>query len=74
MKVTVKLFATLRDYGLPYQEIEVAENVTVGDVVQTLGLPDKTPLLIIINGKFYDLEHPVKDNDVIALFPPIAGG
>ena len=74
MRVVVKLFASLRSYGPEEQEMELPENATVGDVVEKLCLPEKMPLLRIVNGEHRDRAHPLKEGDEIALFPPIAGG
>ncbi|MEW6117636.1 MAG: MoaD/ThiS family protein [Nitrospirota bacterium] len=74
MKVIVKLFATLRNYGPEYQEIEIPENTLLEEVIKQLDLPEKLPLLKIVNGKFADIKQPLKQGDEIALFPPIAGG
>lgn len=74
MKVIVKLFANLRNYGPEYQELEVPETALLGDAIALLKLPDKIPLLKIINGEFADVKRQLKEGDEIALFPPIAGG
>jgi len=74
MKVVVKLFAALRSYGPDYQELELQDNAVLEDIIRKLNLPEKTPLLKIVNGKFADLNQQLRDKDEIALFPPIAGG
>lgn len=74
MKVRIKLFATLRNFGPEEQEIEVPENATIEDVIKLLKLPEKIPLLRIVNGEHRNLNYRLKEGDVIALFPPIGGG
>lgn len=74
MKVTVKLFATLRNFGPAEQEMELAENSTLEDLIRMLKLPDKIPLLKIVNGEHRSMHYRLKEGDEIALFPPIAGG
>jgi molybdopterin converting factor small subunit len=74
MKVRIKLFATLRNYGPEEQETELPENATLGDAINLLKLPKQIPLLKIVNGEHRNLHYPLKDADEIALFPPIAGG
>jgi len=74
MKITVKLFATLRDFGPEVQEKTVPENSTVESVVTSLSLPDDIPLLTIVNGIHTKPQTMLRDGDVLALFPPVGGG
>ncbi len=74
MKLTVKLFATLKQFGAEVQEMTVDDNTTVADVVELLKIPENIPLLRIVNGVHVGLDYVLKDGDVLALFPPIAGG
>ncbi|MDA8106560.1 MAG: MoaD/ThiS family protein [Nitrospiraceae bacterium] len=74
MKVKIKLFATLRKFGPDEQEVELPDNATVEDAVKLLNLPDKIPLLKIVNGEHRPPKHSLKEGDELALFPPIAGG
>lgn len=74
MKVTVKLFATLRNFGPVEQEMELADNSTLEDLIKILKLPEKIPLLKIVNGEHRTIHYPLKERDEVALFPPIAGG
>jgi molybdopterin converting factor small subunit len=74
MKVVVRLFASLRSFGPEQQEMELPENATVGEVLERLRLPEKLPLLKIVNGEHRTPSHQLKDGDEVAFFPPIAGG
>jgi molybdopterin converting factor small subunit len=74
MKVKIKLFATLRNYGPEEQLAELPENATLLDAIKLLKLPETIPLLRIVNGEHRQLTYLLKEGDEIALFPPIAGG
>jgi sulfur carrier protein len=74
MKITIKLFATLRDFGPEIQEMSVSENSTIEKVVKSLNLPEEIPLLTIVNGVHTDPKEMLKGGDVLALFPPVGGG
>lgn len=74
MKITVKLFATLRDFGPKIQEMSVSENSTIEKAVKSLNLPEEIPLLTIVNGVHTDPKEKLKEGDVLALFPPVGGG
>ncbi len=74
MKVVVKLFANLRDFGPKYQELELPENTNLEDLVKKLGIPIDYPMIKLINGDFADFKTLLKEGDTVSLFPPIAGG
>ncbi len=74
MEVKVKLCASLRKFGPDEQTMEVPEDSILGDVIERLKLPEKIPLLKVVNGEVRAVAHPLKNGDGIALFPPIAGG
>ena len=74
MKVKVKLFALLRQFGPDEQTVELPEGTTIDDVVRSLKLPGTIRLLRIVNGEHRPTDHVLKDGDDLALFPPIAGG
>jgi sulfur carrier protein ThiS len=83
MRVTLKLFATLGDYlppGAQYNQIEIAlaDGATVAQVVESHQLPPKLVHLVLINGVFVPPEQRAArvlvDGDVLAIWPPIAGG
>jgi molybdopterin converting factor small subunit len=73
MNVKIKLFASLRTFGPDEQIIELPDNATVDDAVNSLNIP-KTALLRIVNGEHRPATHHLKEGDELALFPPIAGG
>jgi sulfur-carrier protein len=74
MTVRVKLFASLRDFGPEEQVMEIPDNSTLEDVVTRLKLPERIPLLKVVNGEIRKMDHPLREGDEIALFPPIGGG
>lgn len=83
MRLTVKLYATLSDYLPPGSknnrvDIEVADNAAVDAVLQPFSLPAKLTHLVLVNGTFIPpgeraATH-LHDGDVLAVWPPIAGG
>ncbi|MGA7802351.1 MAG: MoaD/ThiS family protein [Gammaproteobacteria bacterium] len=83
MKITVKLFATLTDLLPPGTkanavEVEVPEGATPNGIVDRFRVPRKMAHLVLCNGLFIEPERRdqsvIKDGDVIAIWPPIAGG
>ena len=84
MQITFKLFATLTDYLPPQSRVgnlvalEVAPGATITQVIQPFGLPDKMVHLVLVNGTYIAPEaraqYALQPNDVLAIWPPIAGG
>jgi sulfur carrier protein ThiS len=84
MNIVFKLYASLTQY-LPAdvrQEnrlpLELAEGSSVAQIIEPFGLPPKLVHLVLVNGVYVPpeqrLTHVLKDGDVLAIWPPIAGG
>jgi sulfur carrier protein ThiS len=78
MHITVKLYASMHQYqpsaprtGLT---LEVPEGSTVQDVLTRLGVPERAPVVAMINEKVEALQCALYEGDVLSLFPPVAGG
>ena len=82
MRVTVRLFAMLRDRaGARSVEIELPERATVGDALEALGrrseLTDalaRIPVRMAVNREYADADSELHSGDELALIPPISGG
>ena len=80
INVTVKLFSTLRQYAPKGEDARgflaaLPNGATVGDLTQQLGLPDaKWKVAFRNNVQCRDPATPLEDDDLVAFFPPIAGG
>ena len=84
MKVKVKLFAMLDRYLPPGSdrneaEIELTNGAaTPAAVMEKLRLPTEMCHLVLVNGIYVAPDdrgtHTLKETDVVAIWPPIAGG
>ncbi|MCK8826774.1 RnfH family protein [Natroniella acetigena] len=77
MKVTVRLFATLKDFFPKNQKkvlVELEAGSTVNEVVEYFGIPQTTPLIIKVNGRSGSKSTVLKDGDRVGIFPPVGGG
>jgi molybdopterin converting factor small subunit len=74
VEVEVRLFATLREGRFDKQTIEQTEAVSIGDLMEHLGIPIDQVGILLVNGKNTSVEHKLTSNDVVSLFPAIGGG
>ena len=85
MKITFKLFASLTDYlpanrerGSNLVDSEVPEGASIGEVVASFQLPQKMVHLALVNGIYVPpaerATRRLSEGDVLAIWPPIAGG
>lgn len=84
MRITFKLYASLTKY-LPHEarldnrvSLELADGTTVQQVIEPYGMPTSLVHLVLINGTYVPpdqrLSRVLQDGDVLAIWPPIAGG
>jgi sulfur carrier protein ThiS len=84
MKITFKLYAGLTDY-LPADvrtsnqlQMDLADDTPIAGVIERFSLPQKMVHLVLVNGVYVPPEqrftHVLKEGDVLAIWPPIAGG
>ena len=83
MKITLKLFASLRDY-LPATasghevEVDVAEDATPFGVLNQFGIPRELVHLVMVDGVYIAPQDRatfrLQAHCKLALFPAIAGG
>jgi molybdopterin synthase sulfur carrier subunit len=84
MKITFKLFATLTDYLPPEArranqlDLDIAPETPLAAVYEPFGLPPKLVHLVLVNGKYIAPEARattlLQEGDVLAIWPPVAGG
>lgn len=83
MRITLKLYATLTDY-LPANrtgnkvELDVAEGTSVQAALDGFALPAKLTHLVLVDGAYVGPDDRagrlLKDGEVLAVWPPVAGG
>jgi molybdopterin synthase sulfur carrier subunit len=84
MNITLKLFASLTDY-LPVESkytnivaLDIAPETTILQLVERYRLPPKEVHLVLVNGSYIAPENRASktliEGDVLAIWPPIAGG
>lgn len=84
MQITFKLYASLTEF-LPVErrrsnlvELDVAEGATIAQIIEPFNLPMKMVHLVLINGVYVPpterATRALQEGDVLAIWPPIAGG
>jgi sulfur carrier protein ThiS len=84
MNITLKLFASLTDYLPPESKytnivaLDIAPDTTISQLVTQYRLPPKQVHLVLVNGTYIAPEQratkTLAEGDVLAIWPPIAGG
>jgi molybdopterin synthase sulfur carrier subunit len=85
MHITLKLYASLSQH-LPADarqsnqvELDVAAGTSILQLVEPYNLPPKLVHLVLVNGVYVPpaeraAAERLKDGDVLAIWPPVAGG
>lgn len=84
MRITFKLYASLTQYLPPDARrgnqlmLELSEGRSIAEIIEPFGMPEKLVHLVLINGVYVPpaqrLSFVPRDGDVLAIWPPIAGG
>ena len=84
MQITFKLYASLSEHLPPERRrdnqmpLDVPEGATIVQVIAPFGLPMALVHLVLVNGHFIPPDQrasrPLAEGDVLAIWPPIAGG
>jgi molybdopterin synthase sulfur carrier subunit len=84
MRITFKLYASLTQH-LPAEarrsnqvELEVPDGTPIAKIIEPFGLPERLVHLVLVNGVYVPPDQRLSlmpcDGDVLAIWPPIAGG
>lgn len=84
MQIRLKLYATLTDYLPPAARrdnqvaLEVDAAATIDSILAPFNIPPKLVHLVLVNGVFIPpperATRTFREGDVLAIWPPIAGG
>jgi molybdopterin converting factor small subunit len=78
MRITVACFGALRE-RVPGAaegpvEIDVVDEASVGDVVDSLSIPRALASMVLIDGDHAQLDDVLFEGAAVTLMPPFAGG
>jgi len=72
--IEVRLFATFREGREKILFFESDHYFCVDNILAELRIPAGEVAILLVNGIHSKPDTPVKDGDIVALFPPIGGG
>ncbi len=74
MDIEVRLFTTLRKDRFKKRVMDMPDGACLGDLLQQLSIPQEHTSIRLVNGQHAEPDRPLVSNDVVAIFPAIAGG
>jgi molybdopterin converting factor small subunit len=74
MKITVKLFATLRKGRFDADSLDCPVGTRVQDIVRQLAIEEKDAAIIFVNSRHAEFHTILTEGDTLAIFPPVGGG
>ncbi|MBW2545436.1 MAG: MoaD/ThiS family protein [Deltaproteobacteria bacterium] len=79
MPLKILLSSTLRKYPPGYDPVKgisfsVDMEITVEELCERINIPCDKIKIVMVNGKSKPMEHVLKGNERVGLFPPIGGG
>ena len=84
IEITFKLYASLTEHLPPqhrtsnYMQLQIARDATILQIIEPFALPMKLVHLVLINGHYVAPEdratRTLVQGDVLAIWPPVAGG
>jgi len=74
MEIEVRLFATFRIGRWKSKLLSFSEETKIIDVLSFLQIKTEDLGLVLVNGSYKEVDEKLKDGDILAIFPPVAGG
>ncbi|KAF5045304.1 hypothetical protein SDC9_56450 [bioreactor metagenome] len=74
MKITVKLFATLREGRGKIIEMECKEGKKIREILHDLKIEEKEVAILLKNGISSKMDVVPSCGDYLSIFPPVGGG
>ncbi|MGD9569403.1 MAG: MoaD/ThiS family protein [Sedimentibacter sp.] len=74
MEIEIRLFASFRNGRWKSKRLLYDDNVQIMDVLDFLHINKEEIGMILVNGSYQTVDYNLHDNDILALFPPVAGG
>lgn len=74
MEIEVRLFASFRKGRWKSKRLSMDSSVQIMDILALLQINKEEIGMILVNGGYQTTEYKLNDGDILAIFPPVAGG
>jgi len=83
MKISIEFYASLMKYLPPgnsrfRREVRVDDGMRLKPLIEKYNIPADQAHIVLVNGHFVNVddreEHVLNENDVVSIWPPVAGG
>lgn len=74
MRITVRLFATLREGRGKEMSLELPPDSTPRGIAERLGIGADDVAILLVNGRDGEFDAPLAEGDRVSIFPPVGGG
>ena len=74
MNIEVRLFASFRDNRWKSKYLTINEKATIKNIIEQIDIKEEELGIVLVNGRHSDVNTILKNEDVLALFPPVGGG
>lgn len=74
MKITVKLFASLREGRFDEADLELPDGATIAEAMTAARLGEGEATVIFRNARHAEPGDTLAEADKLSLFPPVGGG
>ncbi|HOX33297.1 MAG TPA: MoaD/ThiS family protein [Spirochaetales bacterium] len=74
MKVTIKLFASLRAGRFDSEQRELPAGSDLAAAITAAGVEAREAAVVFVNSRHAEPARPLAEGDVVAIFPPVGGG
>jgi sulfur carrier protein ThiS len=83
MQINIEFYASLMQYLPPgksrhRREVHVDDRLRLGGLIEQYHIPEKLAHIVLLNGHFVNpdkrAERELAENDVVSIWPPVAGG
>ena len=72
--IEIRFFATFRDGRGKSAFLDAKDYDCIAKVLKQFHITREEVAILLLNGLYIASDSPVKDGDVVALFPPVGGG
>lgn len=74
MEIEIRLFASFRNERWKSKRMPINEDSHIYHVLDLLHINKEEIGMILVNGTYQTVDYKLNDGDILALFPPVAGG